>query len=44
VEPKISKVQLEILKAAPKISKAKNHFIDKMKRILERDNLMHSIP
>ncbi len=26
------------------ISKAKNHFLDKIKRILEREDLMRSIP
>jgi hypothetical protein len=37
-------VESEILKAAPKISKGKNHFLDKIKRILEREDMMCSIP
>ncbi len=44
VESKILKTEQEILKVAPEISKAKSHFLDKMKKILERGDLMHSIP
>jgi hypothetical protein len=37
-------VELEISKATLKISKTKNYFVGKMKGILEKEDLMNSIP
>jgi hypothetical protein len=44
VELEFSKVELEISEVALEISKTKNYFVGKMKGILEKEDLMHSIP